>query len=126
MIEKKYNKVLIVLVLAVVSIIGFMMKLPREFRSIDKELHFLFYFFAAVVINYLFVKRKFVYHIAVFFALFSAGVLIEYAQEFSNYLVVNKIHGNFDIVDVFFNTVGLVLYSFIWIMWRSFIALFNL
>ena len=126
MIENRNTKIGIVLVLAAVSVIGFMLKLPREFRSIDKELHCLFYFFAALVLNYLFTKRKFVYHIAIFFALFYGGILIEYAQELSNYLVVNKIHGNFDIVDVFFNTVGLVLYSFIWIMWRSFVALFKL
>lgn len=118
MIEKALPKIGMIAILGIVSIIGFMVKLPRVFSHYDKELHFLFYLGAAVVLNYLFVKKNFLYHIVVAWILFCAGVFIEFAQELSNLFVERRIHGNFDPEDIMFNTMGLMIYSFIWLIWR--------
>jgi VanZ family protein len=118
MIEKTLPKLGIVTVLVILSSIGFMVKLPRTFSHCDKELHFLFYFGAAVVLNYLFVKKNFLYHLIVVWMLFCAGVFIEIAQELSNLFVEKRIHGNFDPEDISSNVLGLMLYSFIWVIWR--------
>ena len=46
----KINKTTYWTILAVlIVIILFMLKLPRVFRNYDKELHFLFYFYASFV-----------------------------------------------------------------------------
>jgi VanZ family protein len=118
MIEKTLPKIGIVAILGIVSIIGFMVKLPRVFSHHDKELHFLFYFGAAVILNYLFVKKNFLYHMIVAWILMFTGVFIECAQELSNLFVEKRIHGNFDPEDIIFNTLGLMVYSFIWVIWR--------
>jgi VanZ family protein len=119
--EKTLPKIGIVALLAIISLIGFMVKLPRVFSAYDKELHLCFYFFAALVLNYLIVKKNFLYHILVGWTLMCAGVFIEFAQELSNLFVERRIHGNFDPEDVIFNTIGLFIYSFFWIFWRLFI-----
>jgi|APFre7841882793_1041355.scaffolds.fasta_scaffold20475_2 hypothetical protein len=116
--EKTLPKIGILAVLAIVSLIGFMVKLPKVFSAYDKELHLCFYFFAALVLNYMFVKKNFLYHIVVGWILFLTGIFIEFAQALSNLFVEKRIHGNFDPEDVIFNTIGLFIYSFFWIMWR--------
>jgi VanZ family protein len=108
----------IVAVLAIISLIGFMVKLPRVFSAYDKELHLCFYFCAALVLNYLLVKKNVFYHILVAWVLFLGGVFIESAQSLSNLFVEKRIHGNFDPEDIMFNTVGLFIYSVFWTIWR--------
>jgi hypothetical protein len=93
-----------------------MLKLPRIFHHFDKELHALFYFFAAFVLTALYPKKH------VFIALFLAffGVCIEVAQHLSNRLFVKRIHGRFDSEDVIANCKGIIFFSFIYICWRLF------
>ena len=94
-----------------IAIIGFMIKLPSVFRSYDKELHSLFYFCAALFLNLLFYKRLLI----IFFFLLLFGVGIELSQQFSNRLFKRRIHGRFDIEDVYYNLIGLILFSIIWL-----------
>jgi len=105
-------KVIIVTMMAIMSIIGFMIKLPRVFSAYDKELHFFFYFCVTLLISWLFIKSRYVYHILICFTLFTFGVCIEQMQEFSNELVTKRIHGNFDPEDITYNTLG-IMYAFI-------------
>lgn len=118
MIEKNIGKIGLVVFLATVSMIGFMIKLPRVLGHYDKLLHLSFYVAAAVVLNYLFVKRNVLYHFIAGWVLFCAGVFIECTQELSNHFVEKRIHGNFDPEDIIFNTMGLMLYTFFWLVWR--------
>jgi VanZ family protein len=113
-------KKLLVLLFILVSIVGFMMKLPSVFRDYDKELHLLFYLATAVSLSILFAYRNYFYHVMTLIGLFCFGVFIEYCQEVSNSFVGKKIHGNFDIEDVIFNTLGLFIAFFIW---TSFVVL---
>jgi hypothetical protein len=53
------QKVLFVSAFFVASIIGFMVKLPSAFRHIDRELHAVFYFLAAALLNVLFAAQIF-------------------------------------------------------------------
>ena len=92
--------------LIALSIIGFMIRLPKVFSHHDKELHFLFYFLASGILNMLFSEWKLSRHTYIFVGLFMFGVGIELAQHFSNRLVHSRIHGNFDPEDVFFNLLG--------------------
>lgn len=96
-----------------------MLKLPRIFHGIDKEMHALFYFFAAFLLTALYPKRH------VFIALFLAffGVCIEVAQHLSNRLFVKRIHGRFDIEDVIANCKGILFFSLIYLCWRLFIKI---
>ncbi len=100
------NKVILVSFLTIFSIIGFMIKLPTLFHKFDKELHFIFYFFTTVFILLLFRKRRFIS----FLVLSLFGILIEYAQEFSNKITIRiigkSIHGRFDIEDIRYNMIG--------------------
>lgn len=89
-----------------VSIVGFMVQLPRVFSHYDKELHFLFYFLASGMLNMLFSEWKLSRHTYIFVGLFMFGVGIELAQDYSNRLLHRRIHGNFDPEDVFFNLLG--------------------
>lgn len=93
-----------------IAIIGFMIKLPSVFRHYDKELHATFYFCAALFLNALFVKR----HLFIFVCLFLFGVAIEFSQHYSNKFFNKRIHGRFDIEDVYSNVKGLLLFSAIW------------
>ena len=115
----------IVALLAIVSLIGFMVKLPRVFSAYDKELHLCFYFCAALVLNYLLVKKNVFYHVLVAWVLFLGGVFIEAAQSLSNLFVEKRIHGNFDPEDIMFNIEGLLIYSFFWIIWRISLTIKN-
>lgn len=122
MIEKNIGKIGLVVFLTTVSMIGFMIKLPRVLGHYDKLLHFSFYLAAAVVLNYLFVRRNVLYHFIVAWVLFFTGVFIECAQELSNHFVTKRIHGNFDPEDIIFNTMGIIFYSFFWVIWRIIIV----
>jgi len=57
-----------------ISILGFMLKLPAVFRGIDKDLHFLFYFILAFVINYLFQIKSVAKHLIINVVLFFLGL----------------------------------------------------
>jgi hypothetical protein len=94
------------------SIIGFMVKLPRVFSHFDKELHSMFYFFAAGILNIFFSDWKLSRHIFIFLGLFMFGIAIELAQHYSNRFFHSRIHGHFDPEDVFFNFIGQSLFSF--------------
>lgn len=111
------TKILLVLVAFAVAIYGFMLKLPSGFRRHDKELHSAFYFLAAAFLNILFAKRNIIIHAILFVGLYAFGVAIEYAQEYSNKLLHKRIHGRFDIEDVYANTKGLVLFSVLWLVY---------
>lgn len=99
------NRILLLLFLAVCSMIGFLVKLPKPFRHVGFEMHAAFYFCASIVLLLLFPKR----HFWVGLGLATFGVMIEFMQEFSNLLLNKKIHGNFDPKDVAYNLTGIFL-----------------
>jgi VanZ family protein len=100
-----------------------MLKLPKVFHHFDKELHLLFYFCATTLVTLLFPKRWMISSICL--ALF--GIIIEFAQEFSNKIsirIIGKaIHGRFDIEDVKYNLIGvfcgLILFQLIQLTFKS-------
>ena len=100
-------KIILISILAVFSIVGFMVKLPKIFHHFDKELHMMFYFSATILIAFFFPKRWMISSIGL--ALF--GIIIEFAQEFSNKITIRiigkAIHGRFDIEDVKYNMIGI-------------------
>jgi hypothetical protein len=100
-------KLIILFICFILSLIGFLIKIPVPLRGHDKFLHGAFYFLAAVFLNFLFQKRQVI--IFVLLALF--GVLIEYLQPLCNKLTHSKVHGRFDIEDIYANMKGLLLYS---------------
>ena len=104
-----YSKIIFVVICFLFAAIGFLNKIPAPLRGHDKLLHILAYFIAAAFLNYLFKKR----HLVIFMVLFLFGVLIEYLQQLANKITHSHIHGRFDIEDVYANTKGLLLYSFI-------------
>ncbi len=106
------HKIYLTSILFFISILGFMFKLPVVFRHHDKELHFLFYFFAAAFFNFLFQKK----HLLIFFGLLGFGIFIEMFQSFSNRFYSKRIHGDFDNQDVYANLSGLILFSVVWII----------
>ncbi len=113
-INKNAFKVVLVLGWLLVSVAGFMAKLPRGFRHYDKELHAAFYFMAAAFLNILFTNGKFTRHILIFGLLYLFSISIEYAQEYSNKLLHKRIHGRFDPEDVKYNLRGLIAFSILW------------
>jgi hypothetical protein len=90
------TKALLILLCLSLAVIGFLVKLPSNFRQIDKELHSVFYFLAAAFINLLFANKNFIRHIVIFISLYLFGMAIEYAQEYSNKFFHKKIHGRYD------------------------------
>lgn len=116
----KLSKTKLVLFLILISTFGFMLKLPSVFRDFDTELHFLFYFCASILLNLLWKKEKFIVHILISLVLFIFGVAIEIAQDLSNLFFTKKIHGNFDPIDIIFNTLGLI---FAFVFWLAYIIL---
>lgn len=96
--------------------IGFMLKLPKIFRGYDKELHFLFYFYASFFVSITFVKNNFLNFLKAILFLFLFGLFIEYFQEYSNSFFRKRIHGRFDIEDIKYNTLGLILFNSLWFM----------
>jgi hypothetical protein len=99
-------KIILISILAVFSIVGFMVKLPKILHHFDKELHMMFYFSATMIIAFFFPKKWMISSIGL--ALF--GIIIEFAQEFSNKIsirIIGKaIHGRFDVEDVKYNIIG--------------------
>jgi fatty acid desaturase len=98
------------------AIVGFMVKLPPVFRHSDKQLHAMFYFLAAALLNILFAGTKLVWHVVIFVALYLFGIAIEYAQAFSNRFYRTPIHGRFDPEDVTWNLKGLIAFSMLWLL----------
>lgn len=111
---RTYLKWVFLGVLFIISICGFMIKLPLQLRGIDLELHALFYFMASACLNLLFKVKDFKTHMLIFGLLVTAGVGIEFAQEYSNQLFNQRIHGNFDKNDVLYNLIGLTGFSVLW------------
>lgn len=109
-------KIGLVFLALIVSVVGFMVKLPSSFRHHDKQLHALFYFLAAAFLNLLFARGRVWVHAIIFGALYLFGLAIEYSQEYSNKFYRIKIHGRFDPEDVKWNTIGLVAFSALWIL----------
>ena len=107
--NNKNFKLYLALTLFAFSVVGFMIKLPRFFHHFDKELHALFYFCATCFLLLLYSKRWFIIPTA----LLVFGVLIEFAQDFSNKISVRiigkRIHGRFDPEDIFFNLLGVLI-----------------
>ena len=106
------SKIFLLLFLFMASCVGFMWKLPSAFRGHDKFLHAAFYFCAAAFLHFLFRKRALV----ILAGLFLFGVAIEWAQEYSNKVTGKRIHGRFDILDVYANSKGLLLYAGLWLV----------
>jgi hypothetical protein len=100
-------KLIILFICFVLSLVGFLIKIPVPLRGHDKFLHGAFYFLAAAFLNILFKKRQ----VLIFVLLALFGVLIEYLQPLCNKLTHSKIHGRFDIEDIYANIKGLVLYA---------------
>jgi hypothetical protein len=116
----KRVKIFLVIAFAGASALGFMVKLPSAFRHIDKELHAVFYFFAAAFLNLLFTNKKITRHLFIFGILYLFGVSVEYAQEYSNKFFHVKIHGHYDKADVQANLKGLIAYSILWMIYVVF------
>lgn len=112
-------KCFVTILALILSVIGFMIKLPSVFHHYDKELHAAFYFIAAGFLNILYGKNL-TTHILIFIILLGFGIAIEYAQTYSNILLKKRIHGRFDIEDVKANAKGLIAFSVIWIPYISF------
>lgn len=119
-------KIILSLLAIIAAVIGFMVKLPSGFRHHDKFLHAAFYFLAACFFNLLFGKGKLLPHLLIFALLFGFGISIEYAQEYSNTLLHQRIHGRFDPEDVQWNLKGLVAFSLLWVPLIMIRALFNI
>lgn len=98
------------------TVVGFMIKLPASFRHIDKELHAVFYFLAAAVLNLLFTGTSLLRHVVIFVTLYLFGVGIEAAQEYSNRFFRKRIHGRFDPEDIQGNLTGLIAFSLLWLL----------
>ena len=111
------QKILLATAFFLVAIIGFMIKLPSGFRHIDKELHAVFYFSAAALLNLFFSGRNVLRHLIVFIALYLFGMAIEYGQQYSNRFFRTRIHGRFDPEDLQWNLKGLIAFSLLWLLW---------
>lgn len=117
------HKIILISFLTIFSIIGFMVKLPKVFHHFDKELHLLFYLGATTLVTILFPKRW----VITFLALAIFGIMIEFAQEFSNKIAIRvngkAIHGRFDIEDVKYNMIGvccgLILFQIIQLTFKT-------
>jgi glycopeptide antibiotics resistance protein len=95
-----------------------MMKLPSIFRHHDRELHFLFYYSAALFLNLLYAQKKMKNHVIIFSVLLIFGIGIEIFQELSNHILHRRIHGRFDPEDVIFNLAGLFSASIFWFAYK--------
>ena len=119
-------KAALVGVCIIISVIGFMVKLPAVFRRHDQELHAVFYFLAAGFFNVLFAKRNILRHALIFILLYFFGVAIEYAQEYSNQYFRVKIHGRYDPEDVAYNLKGLLAFSALWIVYALAVTVYKM
>ena len=114
---KNWTKTLLIITCFALSILGFMLKLPSTLRHFDKELHSIFYFFAAAFVNLLFANKKITLHLLIFGELYLFGVAIEYAQEYSNKFFHKRIHGRYDVEDIQSNLKGLIAFSILWMIY---------
>ena len=119
------TKILLVLIALGVSTFGFMLKLPSAFRSIDKELHAAFYFFAAAFLNVLFANKNIFKHAVIFIILYLFGMAIEFSQSYSNRFFRKRIHGRYDVEDIQANLTGLMLFSLLWIVLQCIFFVYN-
>jgi hypothetical protein len=112
----KKNKInLLALLFILVAFVGFMVRLPKVFGHYDKQLHFLFYFYASFIACYFYANNKKIKFLVIISCLLSFGFFIEYLQGYSNRFFKKRIHGSFDIQDIEYNVLGITLYSSIWI-----------
>lgn len=124
----KFNnqtRALLVFIWLLLSVVGFMIKLPSGFRHSDKQLHAAYYFFAAFFLNVLYTNGKFTTHFLIVVILFVFSMSIEFAQEFSNKFFRAPIHGRFDPEDVKYNLIGLIAYSVLWVSYRLALIVYN-
>ena len=119
------QRIMIAIVCFAVAIVGFMIKLPSDFRHIDKELHAAFYFLAAAFLNILFAKTNLLRHTLIFAFLYLFGMAIEYAQSYSNKFFRKRIHGRFDPEDVAANLNGLIAFSLVWLVITVLVLIFR-
>lgn len=87
---------------------------PSLFRNHESELHFLFYFVAALFFNLIYAQQNIKNHFVIFIVLLCFGIGIEFFKELSNKVLNRRIHGNFGPVDVLFNVFGLISSSLVW------------
>lgn len=106
------------IVFAIISYTGFMIKLPSFFAGIDKELHFAFYFIASMFLAIVLFKRSSFTYLVSIGILFMFGVFVELTQEISNDFVGRRIHGNFDRNDIEYNFLGIFTYMFFWLHYK--------
>jgi hypothetical protein len=118
-------KIMLVFICFVLSVLGFMVKLPAVFRHHDKELHAAFYFLAAGFLNVLFTDGKLARHLLIFAILYFFSISIEYTQEYSNKFFHARIHGRYDPEDVKYNLRGLIAFSMIWVPYRLALFVYN-
>lgn len=121
----KTFKIVLAVVCILISILGFMLKLPRAFRGHDRAMHAGFYFLAAGFFNMLFAGKSLWRHGIIFVLLFVFSVAIEHAQEYSNTLLGRTIHGRYDPEDVKYNLKGLLYFSGVWLVWWVLSKLFK-
>lgn len=119
------TKIVLAVFCILVSIVGFMLKLPRAFRGHDREMHAGFYFLAAGFFNVLFAGRSIWRHGIIFALLLGFSVAIEHAQEYSNTFLGRTIHGRYDPEDVKYNLKGLIYFSGVWLVWWFFSMVFK-
>jgi|SRR5690606_508968 len=119
------QKIWILLIAFVFTFIGFMIKLPSVFRSMDQELHALFYFLAAAFLNILFGIKKLFPHVLIFSLLHLFGITIEYLQAYSNRFFKTRIHGRYDPVDVEYNLKGLIFFSMLWVVSMGILTIYK-
>src|SRR5690606_17348557 len=119
------QKIWILFVAFVFTFIGFMIKLPSVFRSMDQELHALFYFLAAAFLNVLFSVKKILPHALIFFLLHLFGMAIEYLQSYSNRFFKTRIHGRYDPIDVEYNLKGLIFFSMLWVVSMGILTIYK-
>lgn len=110
---KKIKSLITIFIL--IAFVGFMVKLPKIFGNYDKQLHFLFYFYASFMVCYFYANYKIINFLIIISCLIFFGFFIEYSQEYSNRFFRKRIHGSFDIQDIKYNVMGISLYSSIWI-----------
>ena len=110
-----WQKILLAIAAFAIAVVGFMVRLPSFFSHSEKLMHSLFYFLAAAFLNILFAKRNLLIHAFIFGFLYAFGVIIEYAQEYSNTFLHKRIHGNADPEDMYANLQGLMAFSALWL-----------
>ena len=102
-------KIVFVITLIIGSVIGFMIKLPRIFYHVDKELHALFYCSALLFLSVLYPKRWRLILVSLIIFGFAIEVVQDYSNIISMQIIGKRIHGRFDIQDIYFNLSGITI-----------------